>query len=65
MVEEPPVIEAEAAPAAPQPRVFVDDAENRRQAAILARQNATKEADALARKAAEERRKKKKPKTGD
>lgn len=41
---------------APQARVFVDDAENRRQAAILARQNATKEADALARKAAEERR---------
>ncbi|HMW72776.1 MAG TPA: translation initiation factor IF-2, partial [Cellvibrionaceae bacterium] len=54
--EAPQATEAEAAPA--QPRVFVDDAENRRQAAILARQNATKEADALARKAAEERRKK-------
>ncbi|HMW47462.1 MAG TPA: translation initiation factor IF-2, partial [Cellvibrionaceae bacterium] len=54
--EAPQATEAEAAPA--QPRIFVDDAENRRQAAILARQNATKEADALARKAAEERRKK-------
>lgn len=58
VVEEAPVAEVEAPAAAPQGRVFVDDAENRRQAAILARQNATKEADALARKAAEERRKK-------
>lgn len=59
VIEEAPIAaEAEAPPAAPQGRVFVDDAENRRQAAILARQNATKEADALARKAAEERRKK-------
>lgn len=59
VIEEAPIAaEAEAPPVAPQGRVFVDDAENRRQAAILARQNATKEADALARKAAEERRKK-------
>ena len=58
VAEETPAPEAEAAPAPPQARDFIDDAENRRQAAILARQTATKEADALARKAAEERRKK-------
>ncbi|MEY4590194.1 MAG: hypothetical protein RL497_2270 [Pseudomonadota bacterium] len=57
--------ETEIAAAPPSPRAFVDEAENRRQKAILDRQKATKEADALARKAAEDRRAKENVKKED